>query len=283
MTIFDCKETVRQTRFEVYRYGAKHYAISPTISASDSIRYDENHLKISLMFDTGQPAAAFVSDMLDTFPTPGDDDPPYLESEITTCTLPGVDSRVRLERRNFKAGETTSPTGSVSVVSVSISDQASVFADDDKVFQMIQHPSILGSVTTDNCHLVDKARCAEVKICSGSCVSNLVVGTPDIHRMLDGQSNCAPFICLQPVGIVEQYEFDSFGLRRTRVNLRLHLRDQAVASVFNQRLKDGSVRIEACIFETFVHVIDPHIFMQAATWKMNSTLDKWMRTLPSLP
>lgn len=95
-------------------------------------------------------------------------------------------------------------------------------------------------------HLVDKAMCAQVGICTAGNKSNILVVCPNLHRMLEatkGEGGDAPTVYIKGISIDRNDRVvDTSGKTQFRVNVRIVFRDQDTYVVSKIELKYDTVK-----------------------------------------
>lgn len=269
MRFANARNSVRPTRRDVYTFGARNCAASPSADPSESIKYDGKDLIVSLCFKKERDAMEFEFDVCKQFSEELQRED--IDVTIEPCSWPA--EATKLLSRQYVASETDSPQGSVAS---SVRSETVPPSSDEALFQMIEHPSIARTMSLDKCHLVDSAKCEVVGLCSDTNKSNMVVLSPGIHRAFDGTSCKPPSFYIKPSGITSERVADTKMRLRTRVTVVIVFENMDSYGDCRIAFKDGTVRIDACTYESFVDVLDPQLFVATAEWKMGDTLKQWV-------
>lgn len=200
-----------------------------------------------------------------------------IKYETMPCKVP--EDGMEIKRDHYDLEEHGSPAVSVwdaSTISVSSLSYA-LASSDQAMYKMFEDQCSLSAMTVNNCHMIDQAKCDEVGLCSPTEKSNMLCCTPNTHRMLDAVSGGCPTLRIEPLGIdASDTVVDSKGNTRVRCNIRLHFRDLVVAPRSRIKLREESVKVDECTYDTFVHMVDHGSFVQAAAWKNQKTLNAWV-------
>ncbi|ACH46825.1 unknown [Feldmannia species virus] len=271
MLIPKCLSLCQPVRKKIFGLAERNCAIASTPVASESITYEEEDLRVRLVFPTQDRAIGFANLL-------GDNLVGYSEGDIRhsfePCDVP--EDPVMVKVSHYVEDESDSPPNPSSV-SIATTSFSTMFCNDEDIrFQMIEDPGLLHMGRPDKCHLVDKALCDEVGICKKRDHNNILCCMPTTHRMLDGVPGQSPVIRIEPVEIVESDKvMDSAGVSRTACKLKIHFRELIIAKFSTLRLNSSSRMIDETTYETFVYMVDPELFVRCAAWKNKRTLEMW--------
>lgn len=269
MRIKNCVNTFRPTRKHVYYYAYMHKGSAPSGDHNEAIKYDDNgDLVVNIAFEDEDDALGFEDDVVRN----GDE-----ESVVVTyqpCTIPT--HAVRINRNLYDATRTDSPSGTISTV---LGDTVKS-SSDEALYQSLEQLDIREEMRMDCSHLVDKAKCAEVGICSPTNKSNILVVCPNFHRMLDGttgEGGSNPSVYVEGLKVDRSDCFkDTSGKYRYRVNVQIVFPNQDDYAKSKLDFDDSTEQKGLGVFHSHVFVRDPEIFMDASEWKAKKVRELWL-------
>jgi hypothetical protein len=265
-------------RLTVYRMAFHHNAYFT--GEDTSIFYDGDILKVDLAFKEERDALSFETDLLSATETHQS----ALEGLVVDLTiaqqygpLPLEPAR-RIKPNDYKPEDSTSPDDGISLVasSVSILDLNNDFVRFQRIesFELLQHPLI----STDKCHLIDKARCAKYITYKKyqNDENNVLSMSQNVHAWFDGR--CTYNVPLLKLDYVRHSDQPNASVdNRYEVVISVTAIDFAASKYIFPRLSPGSVAVEGdnLTMLTSVFVRDPTTFKFCLEWKANTTSKKW--------
>ena len=278
-------------RAAVYRNAEEHLACY-SLNHFRSIWYDEgsDNLQIILLFDNKDKARQFRT-FLDHWylnnPMAIKSGDVLVKEEIATVHIPSSHNLRDVHLRDYVAETSDSPVQSLldfMTLPSSVSSAVSVVSDmDDPLhkYQSLEHPQEFIETGTKpyHCHIKPKTKFA--KLANES--NNQLAATWLFHLWFDGintfmdEEENIPMLALRPVtdSIEEIYFPGPPPTKRSRVDVVIEFRDSNKADVLEQRLKEGSKRIDDKKLQTFVHVSDPAVFCDCLQWRYEDTIKMW--------
>lgn len=270
--IRNCFNT-RGLRKEVHRSAVKHTGYyTAGVDREKSIGYVELDLVINVAFKREDQASLFKFEVqsLDEIDT--------RDRLVVDETITRYAGELSLENmmciRHYRSGEYGSPPASFSNSSSVISTVASWSSL--ATYQSIEPLGYQGATRFQKCHLKSQCECSKEEKKNPN---NMICLTPNVHCMIDGSDQVPPTLRIKATGSdstpCECREDTGVMKTRYRVDLLIDFPSSEARDGFSGGFKDGSERVDAWTYKTFVHVYDAEEFMAFVAWKYKDTTDKW--------
>ena len=173
------------------------------------------------------------------------------------------------------------PSSVPSITSLSVASMTSSFAQ----LQSVERPEEFIATKTKpyRCHLISKSTIEKSKDLDKSLAdddNNLLAASWLFHQYLDGsnvEDECTG-LSLPQIAESRDFKEEIVGdppFKRKQVELSVQCRDDDIAKVIGQRLKNGSESKSKKEWKIFVHVTDPQLFCDCLEWKYEDTVKKW--------
>lgn len=105
--------------------------------------------------------------------------------------------------------------------------------------------------------------------------NNILCLTPTTHYMFEGSSSRPPLLAIRAIKTHPKPEAVNLFETRHRVDLHVEFHSAEVEGFFGGVFKDGSSKISATGYETFVYVQNPVEFVGFLMKKYNTTISCW--------
>jgi hypothetical protein len=263
--------TVKGVRSRMYQ-NADNY-LGYYESGQPALFYEENGLKINVLFKTEENALFFDSHLRNESIT--------INSPMKNLTINAVVSTTstaqlgeRIYFKEYIPTDSESPQNTQSVITI----QSSTFEEtsDEFKYQRIEKLAIFGSMgKAESCHLMSGSHCRKYPSYSqfDKDPNNRLAMSRDLHGWFDHLNTKIPLFYLKVVSISESVIVEG----RYIVQLAVVAFNQESADMIFCRLIEGSTQTnDSLVMNTSVYVTNPAIFQKCLEWKEKENKKKWV-------